>query len=72
MLFWNNLTNSLQKWGFRVNTYDCCVTNKMVNGKYITIVWDVDDLKISHAGSEVVTEDIDLLKERNGRNHCPS
>ena len=33
MLFWKNLTNSLQEWDFAVNPYDWCVANKIVNGK---------------------------------------
>lgn len=35
------------------NPYDCCVMNKTVNGKQLTTLWHVDDLKISHVDSEV-------------------
>ena len=64
MLFWKNLTNTLQEWGFEINPYDWCVANKTVNGKQITIVWHVDDLKISHVDKDVVTEYITKLQER--------
>ena len=47
MLFWKNLSTTLKSWGFKINPYDWCVANKMVNGKQITIAWHVDDLKIS-------------------------
>ena len=67
MLFWKNLTNTLQEWGFEINPYDWCVANKTVNGKQITIVWHVDDLKISHVDKDVVTEYITKLQERYGK-----
>jgi len=38
--------------------------NKMVNGKQCTILFHVDDLKISYESSTVVTEVIDILKKR--------
>ena len=49
MLFWKNLSASLKEWGFTINPYDWCVANNEVNGEQITVVWHVDDLKISHA-----------------------
>ena len=33
ILFWKNLTGSLQEWGFTINPYDWCVANKMVSNK---------------------------------------
>ena len=30
-----------------INTYDRCTANRMVNGKQQTILWHVDDCKIS-------------------------
>ena len=33
LLFWKNLSASLQEWGFTINLYDWCVTNKMVDNK---------------------------------------
>ena len=46
LLFWENLSETLQEWGFNINPYDWCVANKMINGKQCTIGWHVDDLKI--------------------------
>jgi hypothetical protein len=37
------------------------VANKTINGKQCTILWHVDDLKISHVNPEVVTSVIDDL-----------
>ena len=36
--------------------------NKIIHGKQCTILWHVDDLKISHVDPEVVTEVIELLE----------
>ena len=32
LLFWRNLTTSLQEWGFEISPYNWCVANKTVNG----------------------------------------
>ena len=49
-----------------MNPYDWCVANKVVNGKTCTIVWHVDDLKISHVYSSVVDEMIESLRSEFG------
>ena len=71
MLFWKILSTSLQEWGIEINPYDWCVTNKIVDGKQITIVWHVDDLKISHVDPAVVTTFINRLKERIRKGSTP-
>jgi hypothetical protein len=53
MLFWKDLTGHLQEEGFEANPYDSCVMNRMVDGKQWTVLWHVDDLKISHVDSAV-------------------
>ena len=37
-----------------LNPYDTCVANKTTDGKQCTILWHVDDLKISHVEPKVV------------------
>jgi len=54
LLFWELLSNKLTGWGFKINPYDHCVANKIVNGKQCTIIWHVDDLKISHMDNDIV------------------
>ena len=49
LLFWKLLSTTLQEWGFTINRYDQC-----------TIIWHVDDLKISHVDKKVVE---DMLKQ---------
>ena len=56
LMFWKMLSSQLHQWGFSTNPYDRCVMNKMVDGKQCTILWHVDDLKISHVSPEVVND----------------
>ena len=63
LLFWENLSSQLKEWGFKLNPHDFCVANKTVNHKQCTIVWHVDDLKISHEDPRVVTTILNLLDD---------
>ena len=67
LLFWKLLTSKLEEWGFKINPYDWCVANKDINDKQCTIVWHVDDLKISHSDPEVVSDIISLLEGQFGK-----
>ena len=68
LLFWKELTNFLvNNLGFALNPYDNCVANKTINGKQCTILWHVDDLKISHVESTVVDTIIAQLNSRFGK-----
>ena len=61
-LFWKRLSDQLMKWGFVLNPYDSCVTSKIIGEKKFTIVWHIDDLKISHQDKKVVDHIINLLE----------
>ena len=66
-LRWYELyAQTLEKEGFVINPYDRCVANKSINGKQCTIVWYVDDNKVSHEDPNVVTEVIELMKKHFG------
>jgi hypothetical protein len=67
LLFWKDLSGYLERQGFILNPYDECVTNKIIDGSQCTILWHVDDLKISHAKQEVLEEVIDTLNDRYGK-----
>jgi hypothetical protein len=67
LLFWKKLSGYLKDQGFQVNPYDWCVANKEINGKTCTIVWHVDDLKISHVDSSVVDDVIEDLRSEFGK-----
>jgi Reverse transcriptase (RNA-dependent DNA polymerase) len=67
LLFWRLLSTKLSGWGFTANPYDSCVMNKEINGKQCTVLWHVDDLKISHKNADVVTQVIELLETEFGK-----
>ena len=67
LLFWKKLSGSLEEWGFERNPYDWCMVNKMVNGKQCTIVWHVDDLKVSHIDPKVVGDVLDQINQEYGK-----
>ena len=50
-----------------INPYDHCVANKIVNGNQCTIIWHVDDLKISHIVKNVVENVIKNLEKKFGK-----
>ena len=58
------MTKSLLSWGFKINPYDWCVANKTINGQQLTVVWHVDDIKISHVDKNVVRTMILKLNNR--------
>ena len=63
LLFYRKFTKSIKSIGFEINPYDPCVANRIVRGKQQTILFHVDDNKISHVDSEVNDELIDWLRE---------
>ena len=66
-LLWYDLYSStLVKHGFKINPYDKCVANKIINNKQCTIVFYVDNNKISHVDPEVVTDVLNILKTHFG------
>jgi hypothetical protein len=67
LLFWKRLTSELESWGFVINPYDWCVANKDINGSQCTILWHVDDLKISHVDPDVVTDVIQRVESVFGK-----
>ena len=56
LLFYQKLSKKLMDWGFKINPYDPCTANRMIEKNQCTIVWHVDDLKISHKDPSVVTK----------------
>ncbi len=54
LLYYKKFAKSLTKKGFKLNPYNKCVANKIVNGKQLTICFHVDDCKISHKSTKVV------------------
>ena len=67
LLFYKSLAKNLTKLGFKINFYDPCVANKMVKNRQMTIVWHVDDLKISHHDPKEVSKTIKKLEQIYGK-----
>jgi hypothetical protein len=67
LLWYKLFSGTLQEMGFELNPYDPCVANCTIEGSQCTIVWYVDDTKISHVNSNVVTDIIDQLEQHFGK-----
>jgi hypothetical protein len=67
-LLWYELySGTLKELGFKINPYDQCVANKIINGSQCTICWYVDDNKISHVDPGVVTSVIHQIEAKFGK-----
>jgi hypothetical protein len=67
LLFWKKLSSHLVTLGFVINPYDWCVANKTIDGHQCTILWHVDNLKISHMDAKVNTNIIKLIDDEFGK-----
>ena len=63
-LWYSKLKEDLEEYGFTINPYDPCVANKEVNGSNLTVVWHVDDLKISHVQEKPVEDFLQWLNDK--------
>ena len=61
LLLYKKLVKDLEYKGFMINNYDLCVANRTTNGKQMTIIWHVDDMKISHVDKKEVTKMIEWI-----------
>jgi len=52
--------NTPQEWGLKINQWNHCGVNKIINWMQCPIIWHVDDLKVSHAEKDIVE---DILKQ---------
>jgi hypothetical protein len=66
LLWYELFSSTLQGMGFELNPYNARVTNKVIDGKQCTIVWHVDDTKISHEDSKAVSHVIQKIEARFG------
>ena len=65
-LWYQLYSDTLKELGFEINPYDQCVVNKVINGKQCTIVFYVDDNKISHMNESVVMSVIEEISKHFG------
>eukprot|EP00956_Cyclotella_meneghiniana_P009212 scaffold12647_cov40-Cyclotella_meneghiniana.AAC.1 len=66
LLFYLKLVKDLTDFGFELNPYDPCVANKVVNGTQMTVVWHVDDLKVSHKSKDEIMKLVGYIKGKYG------
>jgi KUP system potassium uptake protein len=66
LLWYEMFSSTLKGMGFVINPYDKCVANKDIDGKQCTIVWYVDDNKLSHDDDKVVTRIIEDIRSDYG------
>ena len=67
LLFYRKLKKELEAYGFVINPYDPCVANRIAeDGNQQTVVWHVDDLKVSHVDSFENTKLIHYLSKIYG------
>ena len=66
-LFWEKLTGKLKEWGFKMNPYNACVANKVIDRKQFTVVWHVDDLKALHVSFDALKEFGNKVNEEFGK-----
>ena len=63
LILYINFFENLKSIGFRLNPYNPCVANNIVYGAHPTVVWHVDNLKVSHIYVGVVTRMAAWLKK---------
>ena len=55
ILYYRKLSKELREYDFVVNPYNPCVANKWEDGGQLTVMWHVDNMKVSHKNKEEVT-----------------
>ena len=66
LLFYRKLKGELLNYGFEMNDYDPCVANMDTPGEQLTVLWHVDDLKISCKDSFEITKLLSYLNKLYG------
>ena len=64
ILYYQHFVKDITKLGFKINAYDPCIANKTVDGTHLTIVWHMDDLKVSYLKTAVVMRMAKWLKTK--------
>jgi hypothetical protein len=60
------LRTDLEEIGFKINPYDPCIANRIINGTRHTVKWHVDDLKSSHIYPKVNDRFLEWLEKKYG------
>ena len=71
LLWYQLFVSVLQDLDFKLNPYDPCVANKIINGNQCTIAWYVDDNMISHKEEEVLEEIVSKIEKGSQDSQSP-
>ena len=63
LIFFLKLRKYIGAIGLKVNSYDPCVSNKIIRNKQVKITFYAGDLKVSHADNDIVGAFTQLTKE---------
>ena len=66
LLRYDLYSSTLKDMGFFLNPYNLCVANATINENQCTIVWYVDDNKISHSDPQVLDDVIAKIESKFG------
>ena len=66
MLYYKKFRADIESIGYKINPYDPCVSDKMINSKQHAITWYIDDIKASHEESKVNDESHAWYEEKYG------
>ena len=64
--FYEKFCSDINVYGFKISPYDQCVANADLNGHQMTVMWHVDDLKVSHKDPFEITFFAQYLSTKYG------
>jgi hypothetical protein len=64
LLYYKKFRKDIEEIGFKINPYDPCVANRIIQGKQHTVTWHVDYLKSSHVNPKVNDEFLTWLRKK--------
>ena len=63
LLYYRKFVKSLTYIGFKINPYNPCVNNKLIDGQQMTICYHMEDCKLSHRRSKFNYQMIKWLRQ---------
>lgn len=66
ILHYKKSKKDIEEIGFKVNLYNVCIANSMVDDKQHTCTWHVDDVKSGHVNAKVNNKFYECCKSQYG------
>ena len=67
LLYYAKFTNSFTDVGFKINLYNVCVANKMIDGQQMIICYHVNNFKLSHCRKKFNDQMIKRFRQEDER-----